>query len=145
MFSDTGVSFPHDREVIGRYLGPSTDIGPAMTAQLLKSNGWIVHRSTYRGLTQDEMKCPDHTRKRREFDDEIRRKLGTGYDPDRGIPDEPDETAIEGTPGYDLAEEESTSQEEAAEEELSADIGDNYIGADVTLATPRRTLHGRTR
>ena len=39
MFRETGVSFPHDREVLGRYLGPSTDIWPAMTAQILKETG----------------------------------------------------------------------------------------------------------
>ena len=143
MFRDTGVSFPHDREVIGRYLGPSTDIGPAMTAQILKSNGWIVHRSTYRGLTQDEMKCPDHTQRRKEFDDEIQKKLGTGYDPDRGIPDEPDQTALEGTPGYDLAEEERLSRVNTADEESSADIGDNYIGAEVTLPLGEHYMTGR--
>ena len=35
-FRDTNVPYPEDKLVLGRYLGPSTDIGPAMTAKILK-------------------------------------------------------------------------------------------------------------
>ena len=57
-FRDQQVSFPHDNFVLGRYLGPSFDIGPAMTAKILKKNGEYVHRSTYRSLTDDELNDP---------------------------------------------------------------------------------------
>ena len=46
MFRDTSVTHPEDNEVLGRHPGPSFDIGPAMTAQILKGNGQVVHRST---------------------------------------------------------------------------------------------------
>ena len=46
-FRDTSVQFPEDKAVLGRYLGPSIDIGPAMTAKILKANGEVVYRSTY--------------------------------------------------------------------------------------------------
>ena len=79
MFCNTGVSYPHDREVLGRYLlGPSIDVGPAMTAQILKSNGWVVHRSTYRALTKDEWEEPHQVQKRAEFDTNISKKLSVG-------------------------------------------------------------------
>ena len=51
-FRDTNVPYPDDKLVLGRYLGPSTDIGPAMTAKILKQNGQYVHRTTFRGLTE---------------------------------------------------------------------------------------------
>ena len=57
-FRDTVVSFPEDKLVLGRYLGPSIDVGPALTAKILKQNGEIVHRSTYRGLTPEELASP---------------------------------------------------------------------------------------
>ncbi len=38
-FRDTNVPYPEDKLVLGRHLGPSTDIGPAMTAKILKQNG----------------------------------------------------------------------------------------------------------
>ena len=50
MFRDGNISYPGDKEVLGRYLGPSIDVGPAMTAKMLKENGQVVHRSTHSGL-----------------------------------------------------------------------------------------------
>jgi hypothetical protein len=41
-FCDTAIQFPQDPKVLGRYLGPSADIGPAMAAKLLKSNDQTV-------------------------------------------------------------------------------------------------------
>jgi hypothetical protein len=43
MFHDTTVSFLGDKLVLGRYLGPSIDVGPAMMAKILKANGVVVH------------------------------------------------------------------------------------------------------
>jgi hypothetical protein len=60
MFRDTSVSFPGDKLVLGRYLGPSIDVGPAMTAKILKANGVIVHRSSYWSLTDIEQVCEEH-------------------------------------------------------------------------------------
>ena len=46
-FRDETISFPGDREVLRRYLGPAIGVGPALTARILKRNGRVVHRSTY--------------------------------------------------------------------------------------------------
>ena len=45
-FRDTVIPYPEDKLILGRYLGPSTDIGAAMTTKILKSNGQYVHRTT---------------------------------------------------------------------------------------------------
>jgi hypothetical protein len=37
---------PEDKLVLGRCLEPSTNIGPAMMAKMLKENGWCTHRTT---------------------------------------------------------------------------------------------------
>ena len=62
--------------MLARYLGPSFDIGPAMTAKLLKENGQYIHRSTYRGLTEDEIKDPLEIKARELFDIAINDRLG---------------------------------------------------------------------
>ena len=36
MFIDLAVSFPEDKMVIGRYLGPSIDVEMAMTVNIMK-------------------------------------------------------------------------------------------------------------
>ena len=46
--------------VISRYLGPSIDVGPAMTAEIMISNGHVVPRSTFWGLTLAERESPKH-------------------------------------------------------------------------------------
>ena len=138
MFRDTGVSFPHNREVLGRYLGPSIDIGPAMTAQILKDTRWVVHQSTYRTLTPDELASPSHGERRKKFDLAISSKLGKGYESERSIEDNQDDTTLVETPTYDLMDEDREDQEMQArkvrfDDELSSSMGDNYIGAEVTL------------
>ena len=62
------MSFPHDNFVLGRYLGPSFDIGTVMTAKILKKNAEYVHRSTYRSLTDDELNDPLEIAERQQFD-----------------------------------------------------------------------------
>jgi hypothetical protein len=49
-FRDTKVPCPQDKLVLGRCLGPSADVGPAMTAKTLKQNGQHVHRTTRKRL-----------------------------------------------------------------------------------------------
>ena len=70
------VPYPEDKLVLGRYLGPSTDIGPAMTAKILKSNLQYVHQRTLRGLTDEEVRDDGDIKLRKIFDEEIDRRLG---------------------------------------------------------------------
>jgi len=41
------VQYPDENPALGRYLGVAIDVGPAMTAKILKANGQVVYRSTY--------------------------------------------------------------------------------------------------
>ena len=61
---------------MGRYLGPSIDVGPALTAKILKQNGEVVHRSTYRGLTPEEIVNPVEQATMESFNESIEVKLG---------------------------------------------------------------------
>ena len=40
---------------LGRFLGPSIDVGPAMTTKILTEKGQVLNRSTYQLLTPDEL------------------------------------------------------------------------------------------
>ena len=80
-FRDTSEAFPNDKVVLGRYLGPSIDVGPALTAKILKMNGTIVYQSTYRGLNDDERNSAIE-QAMRDFDDQIRSKVGPGTSTD---------------------------------------------------------------
>ena len=46
-------SLPEDKYYLGLYLGPAIDIGPALTAKILKMNGEVVQQSTYWSFTEN--------------------------------------------------------------------------------------------
>jgi hypothetical protein len=60
MFRDNVSTFPDVKLTLGRYLEPVTDVGSALTAKILKSNGQTVCRSTLRHLNKEEIHCPIH-------------------------------------------------------------------------------------
>ena len=61
MFRDNTPTYPDDKLILGRYLGPATDVGSALTAKILKSNSQFVCWSTLRHLTTEELQCTVHT------------------------------------------------------------------------------------
>jgi hypothetical protein len=46
MYRDNIPSYPDDKLILGRYLGPAPDIGSALTAKILQPNGQFVCRLT---------------------------------------------------------------------------------------------------
>ena len=76
MFRDKGegVAYPNKDPVLGCFLRVAIDVGPVMTAKILKSNGELIHQLTYHGLTDSEVKNPPHIALREEFDELIAEK-----------------------------------------------------------------------
>ena len=94
MFRDQPVAFLDDNLVLSRYLGPGIDVGPALTAKILKANEEVVYRSTYHALTDVERANAAHVCRQIKFDLNILDKFGpetTPDDfPDLDIPDTPE-------------------------------------------------------
>jgi hypothetical protein len=63
-FRDTSAEFPVSKIQLGRDLGAAIDIGPAMTRKILKKNGMVMYRSSFRYLTQDEIQSPTEQKER---------------------------------------------------------------------------------
>ena len=40
-FMDSGVAFPNNPLVLGKYLSPSIDVGPAMTQHIMNANSKV--------------------------------------------------------------------------------------------------------
>jgi hypothetical protein len=76
MFQDNEPSFPDDKLILSRYLGPAIDTGLALTAKILKLNGVFVCRSTLRHHTDEELDSPVHKDMRRKFEESIEHHLG---------------------------------------------------------------------
>lgn len=125
MFRDTAVSFPEDKWVLGKYLGPSFDVGPAMCAKLLKANGNYAHRSTYRSLTRDEMEDPQVLESMREFKASVHAALGPN-----AAPGDFDDIDIDiDTPAFAPYEDD----EQEAQVPLEADDPDHFENLDEFL------------
>jgi hypothetical protein len=71
LYRDNNPSYPDDKLILGRYLGPATDIGSALTAKILQPNGQVVCRSTLQHLTDKELQSSFHLDKRRQFDESV--------------------------------------------------------------------------
>jgi hypothetical protein len=76
MFCDSKSSYPDAKLILGLYLGPSIDTGSALTAEILKSNGVFVCRSTLRHLSDKELDSSAHKDIRRKFMSPLNITLG---------------------------------------------------------------------
>jgi hypothetical protein len=76
MFRDNVPTFPNVKLILGGYLGPAANVGSALTAKILKSNGQTICKSTLRHLNNKEIHCPIHQEMQRVFDETIPNHLG---------------------------------------------------------------------
>ena len=145
MFRDTSVSFPDTKLILGRYLGPAIDVGPAMTAKIMKANGQVEYRSTYRALTDAEWKDPDHKKQRELFDEAIKKRYGDAATDD-------DFESIEDSDGswtapeYELyADDDGEDHKHAtdADMDVAPDGDDNYLNAYVALPRDGKKVTAR--
>ena len=141
MFRDNIPTFPDDKLILGRYLGPATDVGSALTAKILKSNGQVVFRSTLRHLTDEERACPVHTAQRKAFDDSITARLGPA-------PIEADFPDQDLTPVYepfgDTGSADDFDMEPDHEDlEVTPEAHDNYVGVDLMFPKGGTMTRGR--
>ena len=131
MFRDNTPTFPDDKLILGRYLGPVTDIvGLALTAKILKSNGQVVYRSTLRHLSDDERARPVHIANRKAFDDSIAERLGPAARED-------DFPAQDLTPEYepfgDIVNADSGLKPDQEDLEVTPKAHDNYVDIDLFI------------
>ena len=128
-FRDNAVTYPNDKWVLGRWLGPSTDIGPALCAKILKENGRCVYRSSYRHLTEDEVNSPEERKKRESYDQMIYSRLVSSASTQ-------DFEEDYSTPEYELYQDDDgdgISHAKECNDEPTPITYDTYVGAEVVL------------
>jgi hypothetical protein len=142
---DTGQSFPDSKEWLGRDLGPAIDIGPAMSRKVLKMNGEVMFRVSVRGLTLEEIQSPYEQKRRQEYDEAIKVKLGKGmqYHEFKLDPDFADFV----TPTHDCYEDkkEPTFEMPGIDnlDEHDVDTYDQYVGTSVQLSIGDKVQTGK--
>jgi hypothetical protein len=140
MFCDTVITIPfiHDKLTLGRYLGPATDVGSALTDKILKQNGQYVRHSTLRHLTLEETLCTVHIAAQLHFDKMIIACIGhkciPGNFPAEDLTPEYEHYrshTIED--GQDNAYEEGLLEDDDLDPLPMPEAGENYIFAEVLL------------
>ena len=127
MFRDNVPTFPDDKLTFGCYLGPATDVGSALTAKILKSNGQFVCRSTIRHLNDDERNCITHAEMRKAFDASVYEAIGPAATED-------DFPAEDLTPDYEAYDDNIlTFDPDYGDIEVTPETGDTFIGAEILL------------
>ena len=106
MFWDETVPLPNGMLKLDHYLGPSIDIGPIIAAKILMENGQVLHRSTYRSLTPDEIADKDGSDAQEQFMARVYERLGSWV-----LPRELNNIGLENTPQYDLYEDETQNKQ----------------------------------
>jgi hypothetical protein len=128
MFRDNIPTFPDVKLTLGQYLGPATDVGSALTAKILKSNGQTVCRLTLQHLNNKEIHCPIHQEMRRVFNESITFHLGPNAM-------EQDFPAEDFTPDYNFYDDDHDLDPDHGNLEVTPEMGDNYLNAEI--AVPR--------
>jgi hypothetical protein len=136
MFRDNAPMFPDVKLTLGQYLGPATNIGSALTAKILKSNGQTVCRSTLQHLNNKEIHCPIHQEMRRVFNESIAHHL-------RPNATEQDFLAEDLTPDYNFDDNNHNLDPDHGNLKVTPEMGDNYLNAEISVPCGGTLVKGR--
>ena len=78
MYYEPTETYPNIKWTMGRYLGPSLDVGTAMTQKILKANGEFFSRNSVRSWTEEEEHNESLLKARRQFMEELEEAMGPG-------------------------------------------------------------------
>jgi hypothetical protein len=150
MYRDATASFPEDKMVLGRNLGPAINVGPAMTQKVLESNGqtiyWsTIYWSTVPALTDDKMSNKDKKRQQQVFHSNVQSFLGAAITP-KEMASDPDMVDAN-TPSFNLYEDDNDGPQDHIldKDDADPDTYDQYMGAEVELLQGDRILTGKVK
>jgi hypothetical protein len=136
MFRDNVPTIPDIKLTLGQYLGPATNVGSALTAKILKSNGQTVCRSTLWHLNDKEIHCPIHQEMCRVFNETITHHLGPNAT-------EQDFLSEDLTPDYDFYDDNHNHDPDHGDLEVTPEMGDNYLNAEIFVLQGGTLMKGR--
>ena len=143
MFWDETIPFPDNELKLGHYLGPKIDVCPAITAKILTENGQVLHTSTYRPLTPDDLLQKDGTEAWEQFMARVYDRLWSQV-----LPRDLEDIGLEILQHYDPYEDETknyhTFLERAEELEPMPEVGNHQIGANIMLPIGDEMARGHT-
>jgi hypothetical protein len=128
--------FPDVKLTLEGYLGPATNIGSALTAKILKSNGQTVCRSTLQHLNNEEIYCSIHQEMCRVFNETNTHHL-------RPNATEQDFPAEDLTPDYDVYDDDYGLNPDHSDLEVTPEMEDNYLNTEISVPQGGTLAKGR--
>jgi hypothetical protein len=122
--------------ILGRYLEPATDVGSALTTEILKLNGQTVCRLALRHLTNKETHRPIHLELCRVFDETVASHLGPNAT-------DQDFLAEDLTPDFDQYDNDHDLDPDHGVLEVTPEMGDNYLNAEISVLQGGTLSKGR--
>ena len=141
MYYQPRESYPDNKVTMGRYLGPATDVGSAMTYKILTTKGNFVCRSTVRPWTATEEANPVLITEREQFMVRVQEALGPA-----AVVDDFHDKDI--TPEFEYyADNEEDGFEGTPDEILppTPEADDTYVGTNVMLPRGSKMAQGKVR
>ena len=132
-----------DKRKLGRYLGPSHDVGDAMTAKILTRSAKVVSRTSVFPLSIEDTTSEVVTKVKQEYEASIRKKLG---DRMQGMPVEDNKEDNDAdTPWHQFenVEGEGNEQRIIDADELDHDAYDKYINGIVYVPKGDEMVYGK--
>ncbi len=103
-----------------------TDVGSALTAKILKSNGQTVCRLILQHLTDKKTHCPIHLETCRVFDETVASHLGPNAT-------DQDFLAEDLTPDFNHYDNDHDLDPNHGDLEVTPEMGDNYLNAEISV------------
>ena len=139
-YYDERAAFPEDKQVLGKYLGPSPGVGTFMTTKILTKDGSYFHTLTFRPLNSDEIE--NEKEERLAFLAQVEQRLGDkskseDFDDDLAL----DQYDLE---PYDDNDDGGIDQMPDREDQKFEHF-DQYLNAEVLIARGDRMTTGKVK
>ena len=148
-FREHKAAFPHQKEVLGRVLGPSRGEGNEMCQWILNPHGLVVPRRSVRPLTTAELYSPVEVKKREVFDQLIERRFGTSTSSPKPTPKDEDESMPMVEDAEDAEENESPDFEDIVDSTgkilNQQPAYDKLINAEIMLQHDNEVMKGKVK
>jgi Reverse transcriptase (RNA-dependent DNA polymerase) len=121
------------RKSLGRYLGPSTDVGDALCSRVLTDKGTIVNRTSVFPLSDEERRSEQVVVQKQSYEDLLKVALGKHYILAKDVPNEEGEDTPEFQEYEPILEEEPKVEPLQEADDTEVETLDKYISARVYL------------
>ena len=131
-----------ERKSLGRYVGPSTDIGDALCARILTEKGRFVSRTSVFPLTEEEQRSEAVKERQEQYELSLKEALGKRFELAKDVMTDPDEVTPEHVDYEPILPEDPSIVPLSEADEVQHEAFDQYISARVCVPQGDNMVYG---